>query len=127
MFRTMMLAAALLTVAGSAGGQATKNAPRPRDLADVAAGTYAGDVIADSRGSSQSDVILTVARIAPNKVTVSASYARLPKFTVGLTRVGGTIQAAGGYGTNFLLDLSRRPNKLDINVDGASWSGERQR
>ena len=107
---------------------APKNTPRPRavELADVAAGTYQGDVISDSRGSSQSDVTLTVEKVGPNKVTVSSSYARLPKFTVGLTRVMNTVQAANGYSTNFLLDLSRTPRRLDINVDGASWSGEKR-
>ena len=128
MNRSASIAAVLLTMLTGpafAGGEA-KAARRPADLADTAAGTYTGDVISDSRGSSQSDVTLTVARIAPNKVTVSSSYARLPKFTVGLTRVAQTIQASGGYGTNFLLDLSRRPNRLDVNVDGASWSGSKQ-
>ena len=129
MTRTTWLAATLLVLcAGPALAVDAKHqtsAPR-MDLADIAAGTYAGDVISDSRGSSQSDVTITVVKVGPNKVSVSSSYRRLGTFTVGLTRVMQTIQAANGYGTNFLLDLSRNPHRLDLNVDGASWSGEKR-
>lgn len=122
----LTLFAAVAVAQGGAKPRPGQAAPARADLADLAAGSYAGDVISDSRGSSQSNVVLTVAKIGPNKVTVSSSYPRLPKFTVGLTRVGQTIQAANGYATNFLLDLLRRPNRLDVNVDGASWSGVRR-
>ena len=129
MIRTArLIAASLALVAGSALAEdAQRPAVAPRqDLADIAAGTYAGDVISDSRGSSQSDVTLTVVKVGPNKVSVSSSYRRLGTFTVGLTRAMQTIQQANGYATVFLLDLSRTPRHLDVNVDGASWSGDRQ-
>lgn len=95
------------------------------DLADVAAGTYFGDVISDSRGSSQSDVTITVVKTGPNTVRVSSSYARLPTFTVRLTRAMQTIQQASGD-TVFLIDQSKSPWSLDVTVDEASWSGTKR-
>ena len=68
--------------------------PKP-DLADIAAGSYFGEVTSDARGSSHSDVRVTVARIGPNRVRVTADYARLPAFTAPLTRAMSTIQNAG--------------------------------
>jgi hypothetical protein len=95
------------------------------DLADTATGSYYGDVISDSRGSSRSDVTITVAKVAPNTVRVTSSYSRLPVFTVRLTRAMQTIQQASGDNV-FLLDQSKRPWGLDVTVDGASWSGAKQ-
>jgi hypothetical protein len=98
-------------------------APRP-DLADVAAGIYDGDVISDARGSSQSNVRLTVIKTGPNTVHITSNYARLPPFSARLTRAMNTIQKVGGPEV-FLLDLSKRPVGLDVTVDDASWSGTR--
>ena len=116
---------ALLLLAGPADARKTAAAAPKTDLADTAAGTYAGDVISDSRGSSQSDVTITVTKTAPNTVSVASSYPRLPTFTVRLTRAMQTIQAASGNNV-FLLDLARTPRHLDVTVDGASWSGVKQ-
>lgn len=111
-------------VKGEGGGAAAPPAPvavKP-DLADIAAGTYTGDVISDARGSSQSDVTITVTKVGPNQVEISSDYARLPRFTTRLTRALNTIQQSSGNNV-FLLDLSKRPAGLDITVDDASWSG----
>ncbi|MEA2737290.1 MAG: hypothetical protein QOH05_597 [Acetobacteraceae bacterium] len=97
--------------------------PRP-DLADMAAGVYDGDVISDARGSSRSNVRLTVVKTGPNTVYVTATYPRLPPFSAKLTRAMNTIQKVGGPGV-FLLDLSKSPHGLDVTVDDASWSGTR--
>jgi hypothetical protein len=97
--------------------------PRP-DLADVAAGIYDGDVISDARGSSRSNVRLTVVKTGPNTVSVTTSYPRMPPFSARLTRAMNTIQMVGGPGV-FLLDLSKNPQGLDVTVDDASWSGVR--
>jgi hypothetical protein len=94
------------------------------DLADIAQGSYAGDVISDARGASRSDVHLTVRKIAPNQIEVSSDYRRLPVFRARLTRAMQTIQNADGDEV-FLLDLSRIPHRLDVTVDDASWSGSR--
>jgi hypothetical protein len=92
------------------------------DLADIAAGIYDGDVISDARGSSRSNVRLTVIKTGPNIVSITSNYARLPSFSARLTRAMNTIQKVGGPEV-FLLDLSKRPVGLDVTVDDASWSG----
>jgi hypothetical protein len=94
------------------------------DLADIAQGSYSGDVISDARGASRSDVHLAVRKVAPNQVEVSSDYERLPVFRARLTRAMQTIQNADGNAV-FLLDLSKSPHRLDVTVDDASWSGSR--
>jgi hypothetical protein len=92
------------------------------DLADMVQGSYAGDVISDARGSSQSDVGVIVTKVGRNSVSVASSYGRIPKRTFRLTRAMNTIQNVGGTEV-FLLDLSQSPRKLDLTIDDASWSG----
>lgn len=92
------------------------------DLADLTAGTYQGDVISDARGSSRSNVTITVVKVARNQVRVTSNYNRLPPFTVSLTRAMHTIQQASGDNV-FLVDQSKTPWSLDVTVDDASWSG----
>lgn len=128
-FGTCMAMLAIGSPAMTAGppkkpAMSASKAPR-LDLADTAAGTYSGDVISDARGSSQSDVTITVTKIAPNTVKVSSSYDRLPDFTVQLTRAMQTIQQRSGDNV-FLLDLAKTPRHLDVTVDDASWSGDKQ-
>jgi hypothetical protein len=113
--------ALLLATCVCAVGYAQSPAPRP-DLADIAAGIYDGNVISDARGSSRSNVRLTVTKTGPNTVYVTSSYPRLPPFSARLTRAMNTIQKVGGPGV-FLLDLSKRPAGLDVTDDDASWSG----
>lgn len=103
------------------GSAAAPPVARP-DLADAAQGRYSGDVISDARGSSRSDVDVTVTKIAKNRVRVVADYARIPPREFTLTRAMQTIQNVGGNEV-FLLDLSRTPHKLDLTIDDASWSG----
>jgi hypothetical protein len=117
-FSAMALAACL-----SAGAAAAPAKPRP-DLADIAQGVYYGDVISDARGSSRSDVTITVTKTAPMTVQVSSDYPRLKTFTARLTRAMQTIQNAGGSEV-FLLDLAKSPPRLDVTVDDASWSGSK--
>jgi hypothetical protein len=93
-----------------------------RDLADASVGTYRGDIVSDARGSSQSDVTITVTKNAPNSVTVHSSSARIPNRTFRLMRAMQTIQNAGGTEV-FLLDNSKSPPSLDLTIDDASWSG----
>jgi hypothetical protein len=112
-------ALAISSVALAAPRQPAK--PRP-DLADVAQGTYRGDVISDSRGESRSGVTLTVTKVCPSTVRVASDYRRLPAFTARLERVMNTIQNRGGPEV-FLLDLGKSPAGLDVTVDEASWSG----
>ena len=116
---------ALFALIASTAGAAPTAKPRP-DLADLAQGSYFGDVISDARGSSRSDVRVTVAKVGPNRVRVTADYARLPAFTTALTRAMSTIQSTGPGGQVFLLDLSKTPTSLDVTVDDASWSGRKE-
>lgn len=95
------------------------------DLADLAAGMYLGEVISDARGSSRSGVRVTVAKVGPNRVSITADYARLPAFTAQLTRVMDGVQNAGGNEV-FLLDLSKSPRTLMLTVDEASWAGTKE-
>ena len=117
---TLGLLAAIAPAAAKPGAPAARK-PVP-DLADAVQGTYQGDVISDSRGSSRSGVTVTVTKTAPNTVSVSSSYSRLPTYTVRLTRALRTIQQASGDNV-FLVDQAKTPWSLDVTVDGASWSG----
>lgn len=111
---------AVTLVAGPAFGQAE----RKPDLADAVAGTYVGDVISDSKGSSRSNVTLTVTRTGPNTVQVSSDYPRLPVITVPLTTAMNTIQQAKGDSV-FLYDRGKR--SLDVSfLNEVSWSGGKQ-
>lgn len=98
---------------------------RPRDLGDTAAGTYFGNVMSDARGSSQSDVRVTVTRSGWNKVRVAFDYPRMPAFETDLTRAMETIQNKSGSFV-FLLELSKSPHGLMITVDDAAWAGTRE-
>ena len=91
----------------------------------MAAGVYHGNVISDARGSSRSEVMISVDKTGPNTVRVTSDYERLPEFTIRLTRAMQTIQQLGTEQV-FLLDLSKRPRTLHVTVDDASWAGEKQ-
>lgn len=100
--------------------------PRKPDLGDAAEGTYEGDVISDSKGSSQSGVTLTVTRVGANLVRVESSYPRLPVIQVPLTQAMGKILQARGDSV-FLLDRSKSPAQLDVSfLNEVSWSGQRR-
>lgn len=101
-------------------------AQRKPDLGDAAEGSYEGDVISDSKGSSQSGVTLTVTRIGRNLVRVESNYPRLPVVEVPLTLAMGKILQARGD-TVFLLDRSGAPAHLDVSFHNeVSWSGQRR-
>ena len=100
--------------------------PHEPDLGDVAQGRYVGDVISDSRGSSKSNVTLTVTRIGSNQVRITSDYARLPIVDVPLTSAMDKIVQAQGN-TVFLLDPTQRPARLDVSfLNEVSWAGAKQ-
>jgi hypothetical protein len=117
-------AASALAPAGAAAG-APETARQAADLAHMAEGNYFGAVISDARGSSQSDVRITVTRIGPNRVRIASDYPRLPAFEARLTRAMDTVQNADGDEV-FLLDLAQNPHSLHVTVDDASWAGTRE-
>jgi hypothetical protein len=99
---------------------------RKPDLADLSEGSYFGDVISDSKGSSQSDVTLNVVRIDRNLVRITSDYARLPMTEVPLTRAMDQILAARGN-TVFLLDPKKSPAQLGVSFDNeVSWAGAKR-
>jgi hypothetical protein len=118
---------ALLLAATPLAGYTQAEAPKRKpDLGDAAQGTYFGDVISDSKGSSRSDVTLTVARIGVNRVRVTSDYPRLPVVEVALTRAMGRILNQGGD-TSFLLDSSKGEPRLDVSFHSeVSWSGTKR-
>lgn len=119
-----LFAALALPGAWTAPGAQAQTNPPPRkpDLGDAAEGTYFGDVISDSKGSSQSGVTLTVTRIGKNLVRVTSDYPRLPVIDVPLTSAMGKILQQRGNSV-FLLDKAR----LDVSfLNEVSWSGARR-
>jgi hypothetical protein len=122
--RTSLLLGGLATALAAVPLDAKPSRKARVDLADTAAGVYHGDVISDARGSSQSDVTISVDKTGPNTVRITSDYERLPEFTTRLTRAMQTIQQVGTEQV-FLLDLSKHPHTLMVTVDDASWGGER--
>ena len=95
------------------------------DLADLVAGVYHGDVVSDAKGSSVSDVTLTITKLSQRKVRVSSDYKRLGVTDIELNRVGNTIQSIGGRSL-LLLEMDKRPPRLSFNPDGnAAYVGQR--
>lgn len=81
------------------------------ELADLVVGTYSGDVIADSKGPSRSNVGLTITKLDGFTVRVTSDYRRLGTVDVTLTRIGNQILNADGD-TPFMVDLDRNPPTL---------------
>ena len=106
--------------------QAEAEKKRKPDLADASEGTYFGDVISDSKGSSKSDVTLTVTRIGPNRVRVTSDYSRLPTIEIGLEQAMGKILARGGNHV-FLLDRKKDGTQLHVTFNHeVSWAGTKR-
>lgn len=130
MRRTPRVALAALLLAGLAEpapaqrAGSTVKAARV-DLADMAGGTYLGELIPYEPGSPRPEVRVTVTRIGPNQVRVSSDHARLPSFTARLGRAVDTLRNVGGEGA-FLLDLSKSPRILAVTVDAVFWTGSKQ-
>jgi hypothetical protein len=94
--------------------------------ADLVAGQYLGSVIADSKGSSRSDVALIITKLDKWKVRITSDYARLGTVDVTLTRAGGKIISAGGNAV-FLMDPNTRPLGLEYNPNGeVAYVGRKQ-
>ena len=127
MLRSLIVATslALLLPAGAALAETPKAAPAHKaDLADRVAGTYTGNVASDARGSSRNNVTITVTRTGPNKIEIKSDYPRIPTVTIPLEKAMDAILAASGPYV-FLLDTVRSPDRLDLTIDDASWSGNR--
>jgi len=107
--------------------EAQRTAPRRADLAEIVAGTYRGDVISDARGGgSRTGVTVTVARVGPNLVEVSADYDRIPTVRIPLNQAMSAILSASTQYV-FLIQRDRDPDALSLTIDDASVSVRRQR
>jgi len=84
--------------------------------ADLVAGTYTGNIIADSQGPARSDVTLTITKRDKWTVHVTSDYARLGAVDVTLTRIENKILSTGGN-TTLTLDLDKHPPRLDYAPD----------
>jgi hypothetical protein len=126
LIRRAVIIAAVAAVLTPAAASAQTQPPRKPDLADAVAGTYHGDVISDSQGSSRSNVTLTVTRVGKNTVEVTSSYKRLPVIQVPLEKAMDKILASGGDST-FLYDPAKSPPGLDVSFHNeVSWSGAKR-
>jgi hypothetical protein len=108
--------------------RAAERAEGPRahaDLADAVVGTYFGAVVADSKGSSRSDVTVTISKVNPRRVRITSDYERLGTVEVELTRAGHSILSAGGDAV-LVLDVEKNPPHLDYNPGGVAYGGEKQ-
>lgn len=124
--RTLLGLAVAAAAAGARAQSPSGSRERHPDLGDVAEGRYYGEVISDSKGSSRSDVTLTVTRIGLNRVRIASDYPRLPVVEVTLQRALDKIVQSRGD-TVFVFDWSKKPAKLDVGFLGeVSWSGTRQ-
>lgn len=96
------------------------------DLADVAGGVYRGEVTSDAKGSSRSDVTVTVTKASPRRVRITSDYERLDTVEVELTRVGEGIQSVGGD-TSFHLELTKQPPALFYSPHGdVTYNGHKE-
>jgi TIR domain len=104
---------------------ATEGGARP-ELADLVAGVYHGDVISDARGGSMSDVTVTITKLTNRKVRITSDYDRLGAVEVDLSRVGSTIQNAGGNSL-LLVNIGENPLELEYNPGGTvAYHGQKQ-
>ena len=96
------------------------------DLADLVAGTYLGNISADSKGSSRSDVFVTITRLDRTKVRVSSDNSRIGTFDVDLTRTGDNLFNVGGDST-FIAYPSKNPPEVVLTARGeVSYGGTRR-
>jgi len=125
--RELLRALSAWPLAGAAATAGAQTSPeRKPDLGDVAEGSYFGDVISDSKGSSRNDVTLTVKRIGVNRVRITSDYPRLPEVDVPLQRAMDKIVQSRGDSV-FLYDWAKQPAHLDVTFHGeVSWSGTKR-
>jgi hypothetical protein len=97
----------------------------PPDLATTLEGEWYGDVVSDSKGSSRSDVMVTIRRTSRNTIAITSDYERLPAVTVRLTRAMQTILSAEGD-TVVVYDPAKDTKYLGITFKGeVAWWGLR--
>jgi len=97
------------------------------EIADRATGTYLGNISADSKGSSRSDVFVTVTKVNRTRVRVSSDNARIGTFEVELNRIGDNLFNAGGDST-FIAYTTKTPPEVVLSARGeVSYGGTKQK
>jgi hypothetical protein len=110
----------------SPSGAEAESSADVAELAEMATGVYRGDVVSDAKGSSRSDVTVTVARAGQRRIRVTSDYPRLGAVELELDRVGQTLQGVGASAL-FLLELEKDPPQLHYNPDGeVAYVGQRR-
>jgi hypothetical protein len=96
------------------------------ELADLVVGTYLGNISSDSKGSSRSDVFVTVTRLDRTKVRVTSDNARIGTFEVDLTRIGDNLFNVGGDSI-LIAYTSKNPPELVLTARGeVSYGGTKR-
>lgn len=108
----------------------TKQPPKRKpDLGDAAEGTFVGQIISDSRGSSSAagtQVVVTIRRTGVNRIEVTTDNPLLRGGLYQLESAMGRILARATK-SNLLIDPTRQPANLDYSPDEVlSFSGVRQ-
>jgi hypothetical protein len=121
--------AAVPMAAGGAtgGGPGAAAVAGPGALVDTIVGTYLGEVIADSKGSSRSGVSVRLEKLSADTVRVSSPYARIGSLDISVMPMQGKVSNAGGD-TPLLVDLEASPPTLVLDPRGElAFRGTRQR
>jgi len=95
------------------------------DIADTVAGTYYGNVVADSQGSSQTDVTVTIVKVGKRRVRITSDYERLGAAEVELSMAGNVIVSASGE-TTLAFYMEQSPPGLDYNPGGVVYAGRKR-
>ena len=112
--------------AATDGSGAVNGGTRQASLADKVAGTYLGAVVSDSKGSSRSDISVTLQALASNRVRASSGYERIGSVDIELTQIGTQVLSVGGDST-LIVDLGVTPPTLLLNPRGElAFHGARQ-
>jgi hypothetical protein len=105
------------TGSGAVQSERPATAAASTGLADAVVGTYVGDVISDSRGSSRSNIVVTLTGLGPNAVRATSAYGRIGTIDVELTRIEDKILNAAGD-TPLIVDLAAAPATLSLDPHG---------
>jgi hypothetical protein len=96
------------------------------ELADLVVGTYLGNINSDAKGSSRSDVFVTVTRLDRTKVRVTSDNARIGTFEVDLTRIGDNLFNVGGDSV-FIAYPAKNPPEVALTARGeVSYGGTKR-
>ena len=86
-------------------------------LADLIVGRYIGDVVADSQGTTLSNVAVLISKLDQETVRVKSDYSRLGTVDITLTRMNDMIRNEGGDATLF-VELDLQPPVITYNPPG---------